>query len=53
MDAERRLVLPISGGVPKTVHANARQLRLGEVMLKPDEKSPLSLNKARLGQSLV
>jgi hypothetical protein len=53
MDAERRWVLPISEGVTETVHADARQLRLGTVMLKSDEDSAFRLNKATLGRSLV
>lgn len=37
----------------ETVHAYARQLRLGTVMLKPDEKAPFRPNKARLRRFLV
>jgi len=49
----RRWSLPISEGVTETVHTDARQLRLGTVMLKPDGQSAFRLNKAGLGRISV
>jgi hypothetical protein len=39
--------------VTETVHTDARQLRLGMVMLKPDGQSAFRLNKAGLGRISV